>query len=175
MLPTAIPVPIDHLQLLGDWRHVCGLRDSTYAVARAMAAPSLCTSAPEGQQDCMTAPVHRPAAAHPKRSDNAVKLERRLSSSSGSSSSSSTSSSGCSSISSGLCTQDASLKSAAGWVSAAGDFPACDAAPQPISPHNDHGAHEAMQTLPRADVLILGGDLAYPNPSNETYEKRFFR
>lgn len=29
--------------------------------------------------------------------------------------------------------------------------------------------------LPRADVLILGGDLAYPNPSNETYEKRLFR
>ena len=29
--------------------------------------------------------------------------------------------------------------------------------------------------LPRADVLILGGDLAYPNPSNETYETRLFR
>lgn len=28
--------------------------------------------------------------------------------------------------------------------------------------------------LPRADVLILGGDLAYPNPSTETYEQRFF-
>ena len=24
-----------------------------------------------------------------------------------------------------------------------------------------------LQVLPRADVLILGGDLAYPNPSNE--------
>lgn len=28
--------------------------------------------------------------------------------------------------------------------------------------------------LPRGDVLILGGDLAYPNPSTETYELRFF-
>lgn len=27
--------------------------------------------------------------------------------------------------------------------------------------------------LPRGDVLILGGDLAYPNPSTETYELRF--
>ncbi len=24
-------------------------------------------------------------------------------------------------------------------------------------------------------MLIIGGDLAYPNPSNETYETRFFR
>ena len=30
-------------------------------------------------------------------------------------------------------------------------------------------------TLPRGDVLVIGGDLAYPNPSNETYEQRFFR
>jgi hypothetical protein len=27
--------------------------------------------------------------------------------------------------------------------------------------------------LPRGDVLILGGDLAYPNPSTETYALRF--
>lgn len=27
----------------------------------------------------------------------------------------------------------------------------------------------------RGDLLIIGGDLAYPNPSNETYETRFFR
>ena len=32
-----------------------------------------------------------------------------------------------------------------------------------------------MVKLPRADVLVIGGDLAYPNPSNETYEQRFFR
>ena len=33
----------------------------------------------------------------------------------------------------------------------------------------------ATQVLPRADVLVIGGDLAYPNPSNATYEKRLFR
>lgn len=32
-----------------------------------------------------------------------------------------------------------------------------------------------IMKLPRADVLVIGGDLAYPNPSNETYEQRFFR
>ena len=37
--------------------------------------------------------------------------------------------------------------------------------------------HRAASTmnLPRADVVVIGGDLAYPNPSNETYEQRFFR
>lgn len=29
--------------------------------------------------------------------------------------------------------------------------------------------------LPRADVVLLGGDLAYPNPSKETYRQRLFR
>ena len=29
--------------------------------------------------------------------------------------------------------------------------------------------------LPRADVLLIGGDLAYPNPCRETYEQRLFR
>ena len=44
----------------------------------------------------------------------------------------------------------------------------------------DHGSGaQQRQTwrfrlLPRADVPILGGDLAYPNPSTETYEQRFF-
>jgi hypothetical protein len=28
--------------------------------------------------------------------------------------------------------------------------------------------------LPRADVLLIGGDLAYPNPCRETYEQRLF-
>jgi hypothetical protein len=31
------------------------------------------------------------------------------------------------------------------------------------------------RVLPRGDILVIGGDLAYPNPSNETYEKRLFR
>ncbi|XAR61855.1 hypothetical protein NMG60_11016389 [Bertholletia excelsa] len=30
-------------------------------------------------------------------------------------------------------------------------------------------------TLPRGNLLLIGGDLAYPNPSGSTYEKRFFR
>jgi hypothetical protein len=29
-------------------------------------------------------------------------------------------------------------------------------------------------SLPRGDVLLLGGDLAYPNPSRETFEQRLF-
>jgi hypothetical protein len=28
--------------------------------------------------------------------------------------------------------------------------------------------------LPRGEVLLIGGDLAYPNPSRETYETRLF-
>ncbi|ONK74823.1 uncharacterized protein A4U43_C03F10500 [Asparagus officinalis] len=31
-----------------------------------------------------------------------------------------------------------------------------------------------MDSLPRGDLLLIGGDLAYPNPSAFTYEKRFF-
>ncbi|THU63235.1 hypothetical protein C4D60_Mb01t13590 [Musa balbisiana] len=31
-----------------------------------------------------------------------------------------------------------------------------------------------MYALPRGDLLLIGGDLAYPNPSMFTYEKRFF-
>ncbi|KAI4369071.1 hypothetical protein MLD38_017560 [Melastoma candidum] len=36
-------------------------------------------------------------------------------------------------------------------------------------------ANESVLSLPRADLLLIGGDLAYPNPSAFTYEKRFFR
>lgn len=28
--------------------------------------------------------------------------------------------------------------------------------------------------LPRGEVLLIGGDLAYPNPSRETFEQRLF-
>ena len=34
---------------------------------------------------------------------------------------------------------------------------------------------DGARVLPRGDILVIGGDLAYPNPSNETYEKRLFR
>ncbi|KAL4310219.1 hypothetical protein GQ457_01G026290 [Hibiscus cannabinus] len=33
---------------------------------------------------------------------------------------------------------------------------------------------DSVVTLPRGDLLLIGGDLAYPNPSEFTYEKRFF-
>lgn len=32
----------------------------------------------------------------------------------------------------------------------------------------------SMHTLPRGKLLVIGGDLAYPNPSSFTYERRFF-
>ena len=41
-------------------------------------------------------------------------------------------------------------------------------------PFSEGKARPAAKLLPRGDVLILGGDLAYPNPSMETYELRFF-
>ncbi|KAG1347649.1 Cobyric acid synthase [Cocos nucifera] len=33
---------------------------------------------------------------------------------------------------------------------------------------------DSMRTFPRGDLLIIGGDLAYPNPSAFTYERRLF-
>ncbi|XP_006342611.1 uncharacterized protein [Solanum tuberosum] len=35
--------------------------------------------------------------------------------------------------------------------------------------------NDSKLTLPRGRLLLIGGDLAYPNPSAFTYEKRFFR
>ncbi|KAJ3678324.1 hypothetical protein LUZ60_002127 [Juncus effusus] len=40
-------------------------------------------------------------------------------------------------------------------------------------PHARSGS--ALKRLPRGDLLLIGGDLAYPNPSSFTYEQRFFR
>ncbi|KAI5656186.1 hypothetical protein M9H77_24979 [Catharanthus roseus] len=34
---------------------------------------------------------------------------------------------------------------------------------------------DSVLSLPRANLLLIGGDLAYPNPSEFTYEKRLFR
>lgn len=34
---------------------------------------------------------------------------------------------------------------------------------------------DGMMTLPRGELLLIGGDLAYPNPSQENYEERLFR
>ncbi len=35
--------------------------------------------------------------------------------------------------------------------------------------------NKVEKTLPRGDFLVLGGDLAYPQPTERNYEKRFFR
>ena len=45
----------------------------------------------------------------------------------------------------------------------------------PLAPQQGSLRGASMVHLPRADVMVIGGDLAYPNPSNETYEQRFFR
>ncbi|KAK2992303.1 hypothetical protein RJ640_020296 [Escallonia rubra] len=34
---------------------------------------------------------------------------------------------------------------------------------------------DSVLTLPRGDLLLIGGDLAYPNPSEFNYERRLFR
>ncbi|CAA0830296.1 Calcineurin-like metallo-phosphoesterase superfamily protein [Striga hermonthica] len=36
-------------------------------------------------------------------------------------------------------------------------------------------SNNSLVTLQRGDLLLIGGDLAYPNPSSFTYESRFFR
>jgi hypothetical protein len=42
------------------------------------------------------------------------------------------------------------------------------------SSSSSSGAVGPTVCLPRGDVLLLGGDLAYPNPSRETFEQRLF-
>ncbi|XP_024040761.1 uncharacterized protein LOC18042391 isoform X2 [Citrus clementina] len=42
-------------------------------------------------------------------------------------------------------------------------------------PHIRVTRDDSVFTLPRGDVLLIGGDLAYPNPSAFTYERRLFR
>ncbi|DAZ93441.1 TPA: hypothetical protein N0F65_003138 [Lagenidium giganteum] len=37
------------------------------------------------------------------------------------------------------------------------------------------GPPAIKRKFPRADVLVIGGDLAYPHPNSETYESRFWR
>lgn len=41
-------------------------------------------------------------------------------------------------------------------------------------PAADGPAQGSRVRLPRAEVILLGGDLAYPNPCIETYEQRLF-
>ncbi len=54
---------------------------------------------------------------------------------------------------------------------------------QPLHPTQEHTPFSPMsdmrrvvfKTLPRGSFLLHGGDLAYPNPSKDTYEKRLFK
>ncbi|KAI7737497.1 hypothetical protein M8C21_020982, partial [Ambrosia artemisiifolia] len=41
-------------------------------------------------------------------------------------------------------------------------------------PSLDARMNDDLIPLPRGNLLLIGGDLAYPNPSTENYEKRFF-
>jgi hypothetical protein len=43
----------------------------------------------------------------------------------------------------------------------------------PEFPFNSLGSNR--KTVAVVQIMVIGGDLAYPNPSNETYETRFFR
>ncbi|KAK9835056.1 hypothetical protein WJX81_007542 [Elliptochloris bilobata] len=51
------------------------------------------------------------------------------------------------------------------------DTPRCSSGAS-ASPSDRGGG---VRVLPRGEALVLGGDLAYPNPSNETYETRLVR
>ena len=151
-----------------------------------MAAPTLCTVVPEDMRSRMAEAARMKSAAehhmhqHAQQtaSMNGYEDLRPGGPPSESSSRSSTSSSGSSSVSSGLLTGEAEPSGKQGKMSSAFEAsalgpqgPAEVVADQGPAAHNRH----TLRTLPRADLLVLGGDLAYPNPSNETYENRFFR
>ncbi|KXZ46777.1 hypothetical protein GPECTOR_40g511 [Gonium pectorale] len=78
--------------------------------------------------------------------------------------------------------------SPAGAVPGAGTSAATVSAREAEAPGKKHGRRPAAGgggrhpakpgasvALPRGDVLVIGGDLAYPNPSRETYHQRLFR
>ena len=44
-----------------------------------------------------------------------------------------------------------------------------------VSVRRRGGRKSGALRLPRGKLLLLGGDLAYPNPSVDSYETRFFR
>ena len=69
------------------------------------------------------------------------------------------------------------------WMSDCGDGfnPSYQVARMLAQPHlrvslrRRHSKVPGLLQLPRAKVLLLGGDLAYPSPTPENYEGRFFR
>lgn len=46
--------------------------------------------------------------------------------------------------------------------------------PKTLADASDYSEAGGIKVLPRAQALIHGGDLAYPNPTDETYEQRLF-
>ena len=61
------------------------------------------------------------------------------------------------------------------YGSVGGDSPTSSIASSRASMYGSAASLDGARVLPRGDILVIGGDLAYPNPSNETYEKRLFR
>ncbi len=61
------------------------------------------------------------------------------------------------------------------YGSVGGDSPTSSVASSRASMYGSAASLDGARVLPRGDILVIGGDLAYPNPSNETYEKRLFR
>ena len=146
-----------------------------------MATPSLSVAVPEDMQAQMAASkAPCPRSLHSQhghqdydyaRFQSDLHHERRSSCSS----ISSTSSSGCSSASSGLAIEHLAGKGNASPIRPALEGAAAHSRPVSCPFSLPSSTPPAAQVLPRGDLLILGGDLAYPNPSNETYENRFFR
>lgn len=63
------------------------------------------------------------------------------------------------------------------FASVGGDSPTGSVASSAITgtSYDSAASLPGAAVLPRADLLVLGGDLAYPHPCNETYERRLFR
>jgi len=69
------------------------------------------------------------------------------------------------------------------WMADCGDgwnpsYQVCRVLAKPllnVSVRRKGGRKPGAMRLPRAKMLIIGGDLAYPNPSEATYESRLFR
>jgi hypothetical protein len=61
-------------------------------------------------------------------------------------------------------------------IPVAGSSPAASSATAAAAAATKDGGSggSSVLQLPRGEVLLLGGDLAYPNPSRETYEQRLF-
>ncbi|KAK9823894.1 hypothetical protein WJX72_006230 [[Myrmecia] bisecta] len=121
--------------------------DPTYSVARAMAAPLLHVTVPPAMSAQIPVAPLRSSASAPEPAKPSSEHSFY---------------------------EDADSPRSLETESSSGlDTPRVDGPAGSFPGPNDGPAN--VRVLPRGDVLILGGDLAYPNPSNETYELRFFR